>query len=237
MAKPYMYVLEETTTGRLYIGCQYNRNADPADLGNRYLTSCKYVQKNYSNFVVRLIREHPRAAILERRYLSQLYRKLGRDAFLEKYINRNLAPGIIHDETERKSISERMKALWQTPERQEQHRQMIKRRKESGSYDKRKGIDPFSDEVKASISERMTKYNPMSDPEARARQLAAVSTDEHKRALAARKKGNKNTQGRTWYNNGITTKMSTEPPGPEWVPGRLQPHWNTNRKRNGTQER
>jgi len=231
--EPYIYILKEINTNRKYVGVQYNKKANPSDLMTRYFTSNKIIKANPSNFIITRIKISKKARDLERRYLRYLYYKLGKSIFLDLYLNRNLAPGIIHDSSECARISERMKLLWATTDRREKHKQDLEKRIHSGFYESRKGVDPFNEETKLFFSERMKKHNPMFNEEVRTKHKEKMNSQEIKEIRSKNSKGNTYAKGRVWYNNGKVSKMFKETPNPNegWVKGRLNPHWNYNRKK------
>lgn len=90
----------------------------------------------------------------------------------------------------------------------------------------------LKDEEKDKISIRMKNSNPMHDPTIRKKHNEIMKSDSRRHKLSSAKKGNVNTKGRTWYNNGHITKMFHSPPNSTWKKGRLNPIWNTKRKKN-----
>ena len=46
---PYVYVITENDSGRMYIGCRTAREAKPSDLGTTYYTSSKLVKSKWRN--------------------------------------------------------------------------------------------------------------------------------------------------------------------------------------------
>ena len=92
-----------------------------------------------------------------------------------------------------------------------------------------KGFIP-SEEIRKIYSERMKKNNPMFDEEIRKKHLMKMGESDFREKITLLKKGNTNVRGKSWYNNGKITKMFKTPPDTSWIKGRLNPHWNTNRK-------
>jgi hypothetical protein len=90
----------------------------------------------------------------------------------------------------------------------------------------------LSNQEKNKLSLRMREFNPMYNPEIRKKHSKAMKSDARKQKLSSSKKGNSNTKGKTWYNNGHITKMFLLPPDSTWIKGRLNPTWNNNRKKN-----
>lgn len=223
---PYFYKIKELSSGRYYVGCQYSKNSNPDNLLKTYFTSSTYIKsKPSSEFVIEKILIRDDAREYEKRYLKKCYCMLGREKFLSLMINRNLAPGILHDEQERKNISERMKKKWQNGEMIDVHKKSVSTRK-SRIYKKVK----FSFEIRKNISERMRKNNPMSNEAVRAKHKESINSPEALKKKSLSKIGNTNTKGKHWFNNGIKTKLCLECPE-GWVEGRMTPHWNYNRKK------
>ena len=94
-----------------------------------------------------------------------------------------------------------------------------------------------SDETKAFLSEiakgkKMGDDNPMRMEWVKQKHKAAQNTEENKRKRSKNKTGNTNVRGKSWFNNGVKTKMFFDAPDDTWKPGRLNPHWNYKRKKN-----
>ena len=107
---PYFYKLRHKQTGKFYIGCQYGKNANSKKLISEYFTSSKVIQEmvkteGADSFEVERIVETPNARRYERRYLQRMYKMLGRSLFVERFINRNLAPGILMTDKIKNKIS------------------------------------------------------------------------------------------------------------------------------------
>lgn len=230
--KPYVYILKEKNTDRKYVGVQYNKNANPSDLLTKYFTSNKLIKSNPDNYVIEKVTISKNARELERRYLRYIYYKLGKETFLKLYINRNLAPGILHDSDACIKISLRMKELWKTEKRRNKHKLDLEKRKHNGSYEKMRGVDPFSPETKEIFRNNMLVNNPMFDEHFKQKHKEKMNSPEMKQRRKELSLGNDYAKGSSWYNNGLVTKMFKTPPNPEegWVKGRLNPHWNFNRK-------
>jgi hypothetical protein len=101
--KPYFYKLLHEPTGKYYVGSQYGKTSDPHNLWETYFTSSKYVGdmiENYGKDSFRIIYVKVRedARDYERRYLKKAYFILGKERFLELFLNRNLSPGILLSE-------------------------------------------------------------------------------------------------------------------------------------------
>lgn len=100
---PYFYKLQHIPTGRYYVGSQYGKDSDPSNLMDTYLTSSSYVhdlieEYGKTSFRVVTIIERPDAREYERRYLTRVYKFLGKERFMSIMINRTLSPGILLDD-------------------------------------------------------------------------------------------------------------------------------------------
>lgn len=221
--KPYFYKIQEKSTGLYYVGCQYGKNSHPNNFWKTYFTSCKYVlSKDKDSFRIIYIKERVDAKSYEQRYLSRVYRRLGREKFCSLFINRNLSPGILLEGTALENLKNSLKKAWESPARRELHLEHCKRMKETGVYDKRIGVDPFSEEIKQQISKRMKSNNPMNGDECKKRHKNSVNTKEEIERRRKVATGNTYTKGTKWYNNGVVSRMFKETPSEEWFLGRLK---------------
>lgn len=230
MKTPYVYKIKSIYTGKYYIGSQYGKHSNTQNFWKTYFTSSKYVNSNVDEFVVVYVKPRNDAREYERKLLSRLYSLYGRDKFCEMMINRNLAPGIIHDEEDKKKISIRLKKRWKDGHMSEPHKKATATRK-TRVYNK----VFLSEEMRNSISQRMKSNNPMFDEDVRRKHKESVNTPEFQRKRSETSKGNKNCKGKTWFNNGMETKMLFDCPD-GWVKGRLNPHWNHKRKTKNEQQ-
>lgn len=226
----YVYILIHIPTNKQYVGVRYAKKCSPNDLLKTYNTSSKYVKKHKKDFIIKKIKLTKNAVNLERRYLRFLYFKLGKEHFCEQYINRNLAPGIIHDQNEKKKISDRMKLLWKTEKRQIKHKITIENNKNNGIYENRKGKTFITDKGRKILSNKMVNHNPMKNSLIKEKHKQIMNSEIMKKKRSILAKGNTNCKNKHWYNNGVITKMFYEPPNTTWILGRLNPSWNTNRK-------
>lgn len=229
--KPYFYKLQEISTGKYYVGCQYGKTSDPANLWRTYFTSCQYIlQKEKSDFKIVRIIERLDARAYEQKYLNRMLHCLGREKFLRLFINRNLAPGILLEGRALENLKRSLKLAWQNPKRKELHQKNIKQMIESGIYAKRKGISTLNQETRKRISRMMILQNPMKNETIRQKHKLAINTEQEQNRKRNLAMGNTYTKGKRWYNNGKDSKMLNEPTV-GWVLGRLNPHWNHKRKR------
>ena len=79
-------------------------------------------------------------------------------------------------------------------------------------------------------SARMKNNNPMFNEESRKKHKQSINTPESLEKKSRAKMGNTNTKGKSWYNNGVQSKMFDRAPE-GWVRGRINPHWNINRNK------
>lgn len=107
---PYVYILRDTHTDKLYIGCRFARGCNPADLGKTYFTSSKIVNPLFradpARFVVRTwVQRSADAAIeLEKTMLD------GADAVMsDGYYNRACGKAIHPDDIRAGALKEHRK--------------------------------------------------------------------------------------------------------------------------------
>lgn len=93
----------------------------------------------------------------------------------------------------------------------------------------------ISDAEKKMHSDRMKVLNPMFNESTKAKHKDIMNTPEMKQKRSKLKTGNHNVKGKSWYNNGEISKMFSSPPE-GWVKGRLNPHWNFDRKNSDDKE-
>ena len=203
---PYFYKIQHKPTGKIYIGSQYGKNSDPKNLLNDYFTSSKSVkrlmeQDGMESFVILLIDERLDAREYEQKYLLETYYEIGRDRFLNEYLNRNLSPGIlltkdiIDKANKKRKVSNSLSA---------------KKLLEEGrhNFQINKGIT--LDHVKKLRSQRMI-----------GNKLGSLRkiTDELKNKLSEKSKGNTNVRDTKWWNNGEQRRRSKTSPGEGWKEG------------------
>jgi len=225
MGIPYIYKIKSKLTGKYYVGIQYGIKSNPLNFWKTYFTSNKYVLKNIDEFYVIYVKPKSDAIEYEKKFLSRIHSYYGKNKFCELMINRNLAPGIVLDDCERQKISQRMKIKWKNGEMSEAHKKSTATRK-NRKYNKiEKSI-----EERLRISERMKKNNPMFNDGIKRKHAESMNSIESKKKKSETSKGNTYVKGKSWYNDGIKSKMLFECPD-GWNKGRLNPHWN--HKRNG----
>jgi hypothetical protein len=200
--KPYFYKIKEKLTGKYYVGCQYGKKSDPAQFWVTYFTSNNYVKNQPLNsFTIIYIKERKDAREYEKRYLRKCYRLLGRNKFLDIFINRNLAPGILNTPeiilkaNEKRKISNSIAA---------------KKRIEDGTHNFLSNKYVPTLEHKEKLSLRM-----------RGNQLGKKvnRNEEYRKKQAELSKGNTNVRGKKWWNDGVRRKRAFTQPGCEWVEG------------------
>lgn len=223
--KPYYYRIRCLATGQRYIGSQYGSGADPNNLLCSYTTSSKRVkslieQHGAGCFVIEKIVQCPNARQFEAKVLRRLYGRLGKDAFMESFLNRNISPGILMD-------SDMCKSRAENP---------IRRRRVSESR-KRLYADGYQNPFKGKTHTRSTKDHlskiakeRFADPANHPRGfLGRQHTDDTRRRMSencARPLDgmlgeDHPTYGLVWWNNGIEDLRARECPGNEWNRGRV----------------
>lgn len=216
--RPYFYKIQEITTGRYYVGCQYGKNADPINFWVNYYTSCRYIlAQDKNNFRVLCVSQREDAKDYERKYLRRMYKFLGAQRFQEVFINRNLAPGILFTEEVRNKMSVGIK-------------KSADARKRSGSYVPSFSGKEHSEETKRKISKTRSDYFSNGGIHPRG-MLGKHHSDDVKQRISDSGKRNSALCGKTgeehptgnttWYNNGVSHIRSDKHPGDGWVAGRI----------------
>lgn len=204
--KPYYYVIRHKPSGKLYAGSQYGKNSDPNNLWETYFTSSKLVKEliekdGINSFEIEYIDCRPDAREYEQEYLMAMYKKYGREMFLDKFLNRNLSPGILLTEeiiakaNEKRKISNSISA---------------KKLIEEGRHNFQKTNAGDYEHVRELRSVRMKGNNYGS--------LRKVD-DELRKKLSDKSKGNTNVRGTKWWTNGVINKRSLKCPGEGFVLG------------------
>lgn len=108
--QPYFYRIKHISTGRIYVGSQYGKRANPGNFFKTYFTSSRVVhqliqEEGIESFSIEKIISINSARDYERRVLNFWYRKLGKMQFMEVFINRNISPGIVMDADTRYRLS------------------------------------------------------------------------------------------------------------------------------------
>lgn len=204
--KPYYYVIRHKPSGKLYAGSQYGKNSDPNNLFTTYFTSSKLVKQliekdGVESFEIEYIDCRPDAREYEQSYLMNMYEKYGREEFLNRFLNRNLSPGILLTEesiekaNKKRTISNSISA---------------KKLIEEGRHNFQLFPAHENKEWRKKTSQRMKGNNYGSFRE---------MTDELKNKLAEKSKGNTNVRGTKWWTNGVLNKRSKECPGQDYKLG------------------
>ena len=197
---PYFYKIMHIPSGRYYVGSQYGKNSDPTNLLTSYITSSKYVKQiiekdGIESFKIVKILIRDDARDYEAKYLSKVYRLLGKDKFLQILINRNLSPGILLT----KEIIEKA-----NKKRKISNSIAAKKLLEEGRHNFQINNASNYEHVRKERAERMKGNNYGSYRNV---------TDELKQKLAEKSKGNTNVRGTRWWTNGTINKRSKECPG------------------------
>lgn len=187
--KPYYYVIKHKPSGKLYVGSQYGKNSNPENLLTTYFTSSKLVKEliekdGVESFEIEYIDCRPDAREYEQKFLIERYNNLGRQKFLDLYLNRNLSPGILLTEeiiekaNKKRKISNSISAK--------------KLLKEGRHNFQLKPNPSYKEENKKKTSKRMKGNNYGS---------LRIMTDELRHKLAEKSKGNTNVKGTVWVVN------------------------------------
>jgi len=206
---PYIYKIKHIPSGRYYIGSQYGKNADPENFWSSYVTSSKYVQQlitedGLDSFMVVKVAPRHDAREYESKLLRRIYRRFGKEKFLNTMINRNIAPGILlTDEIIAKANVKRAVS----------NSIAAKRLLEKNAHNFQKFKAGDLEHVRQQRSERMIGNNLGSLKEI---------TDEYRNKQALGAAGNTNVRGTKWWTNGIINKRSKECPGDGFILGTVK---------------
>jgi hypothetical protein len=186
---PYYYLIKHKPSGKYYAGSQYGKNSNPDNLLKTYFTSSKLVkelieQDGVESFQIEYVDCRPDAREYEQNYLMEVYKKYGREKFLEIYLNRNLSPGILLTEEIIEKANKKRKVS---------NSISAKKLLEEGRHNFQLNPNPsYKEENKKKISKRM-KGNDYGS-------LRSM-TDELRNKLAEKSKGNTNVRGTVWVVN------------------------------------
>jgi hypothetical protein len=217
----YYYRIRHKNTGMVYVGCQYGRNADPSLFFRKYFTSSKTIHQlimedGKDSFEVVKVVEMKDARMFEHKVLRYCYRKLGKDTFIKKFYNRNIAPGILLDEDSilrANSESKRQKMI-----------EIANKRVSEGTHN---FLIPYE---RTEYHKELCRQKQIGNRYAAGR----VLTDEQKQHAAEKSKGNTNVRGKFWWNNGTHMKRSIDCPGEGWIKGALKHSEETKKKRSNS---
>lgn len=210
---PYFYKIKHIPSGCYYVGSQYGKQSCPDNFFKTYFTSSKIIKTLIKNdgiesFIIEKILICNDARIYEKRYLKKSFNLLGKERFLQVFLNRNIAPGIIN------TPESLMKA--NSKEKRRKLSEAAIKRIQNKTHNFQLNNYKHSEEWHAKIQIRMRgAKNPSKDPELVKKRI----TDEYRTKQANGSRGNKNVRGKIWWNNGTTRKRSKETPGEEWVKG------------------
>ena len=204
--KPYFYKLKHKTSSKYYVGSQYGKNSNPENLWKDYYTSSKVVcelVKLYGkdSFEIVTIKQRDDAREYEQKYLMRCYKFLGRDKFLNLFLNRTLSPGILlTDEIIAKANIKRKIS----------NSLSAKRLLEKGTHNFQLNKYIPDENHRQKSSERM-KGNKLGS--------LRIITNELKQKLSNKSKGNTNVRNTKWWNDGKNRKRSKCCPGEGWKEG------------------
>lgn len=202
--KPYYYVIKHKPSGKLYAGSQYGKNSHSDNLWTTYFTSSKLVKElierdGIESFEIECIDCRPDAREYEQSYLMSMYEKYGREEFLDKFLNRNLSPGIL--------LTEESIAKANGPEKRKKCSDSAKKLLEMGKHNFQNKNASDYEHVRLLRSKKMMGNNYGSLRE---------MTEELKNKLAEKSKGNTNVRGTKWWTNGVINKRCKECPGKDF---------------------
>lgn len=223
--KPYFYKIKHKATGKIYVGSQYGMKSNPENLLTKYFTSSKLVKTiilkegNEAFQIVKIVvREDARE--YEQQYLIRVYNFLGRDKFLDIFLNRNLSPGILLTEDIIKRANEK--------------------RKISNSLAAKKLIEEGRHNFQLHPIVRDEAWSEKTSNRMKGNNYGSMKkiTDEMRKNAAEKSKGNTNVRGMKWWYNPVTDtkKRSFVCPGEGWI-NKCPPKKTLKRNDNGDKEK
>lgn len=134
----YFYKITHVPSGRVYVGCQYEQTADPSNMLTTYFTPSPRVHQSMEvdgvgSLVVNYTVPAVDAQAYERRYMRRAFKWLERDKFLQMFINRNLAPGILLEGWAMDNLKSSLREAWNSPKKREHARQGMLERHANGT--------------------------------------------------------------------------------------------------------
>jgi hypothetical protein len=197
---PYFYKIKHKPSGKIYVGSQYGKKSDPSKLWVEYFTSSKHIKQliesdGKDSFELIDIKTRDDAREYEQKYLLRVYYFLGRDKFLDNFLNRNLSPGIlltkdmIDKANEKRKISNSLSAKKLIKEGR--HNFQLKPAHMNANWRKN-----TSDRMKGNTIGSFRKI-----------------TDELRKKLSEKSKGNTNVRDTKWWTDGIMNRRCKECPG------------------------
>jgi hypothetical protein len=198
--KPYYYLIRHKPSGKLYAGSQYGKNSDPNNLWETYFTSSKLVKEliekdGVDSFEIEYVDCRPDAREYEQKYLMAMYEKYGREEFLERFLNRNLSPGILLTDESIEKANEK--------------------RKISNSISAKKLIEEGRHNFQLFPAHKNLKWREKTSKRMMGNNYGSLRemTNELKNKLAEKSKGNTNVRGTKWWTDGNVMRRSKECPG------------------------
>lgn len=200
--QPYFYKIQEISTGKYYVGCQWGKNSNPENFWVQYFTSSNYIKKQpKENFKIIKVVARPDARQYEARYLKKAFGILGKERFFQLLLNKHCIDfGIVDPEIIEKRgklIAESTKGMKFWTKGSEMTRSFecpgegwVRGMSESRNENLRKA------RIGVPSGAKGKKY-----------------TEEQKAAKRAR--------GLKFWNNGIEHRLVSEQPGPDWKLGML----------------
>jgi uncharacterized LabA/DUF88 family protein len=197
---PYYYLIKHIPSGMYYAGSQYGMKSDPANLLKTYFTSSKYVKQliekdGVESFVIEKIDCRPDAREYEQHFLMEMYNELGKELFTQKYLNRNLSPGIL--------LTDEILQKMNGPEKRKKCSESAKKLYENGQHNFQKNVNASKLEHNRKKSSERMKGNDYGS--------LREMTDELKQKLAEKSKGNTNVRGTIWVMNNQGNRKRVKP--------------------------
>jgi len=197
--QPYTYLITFKLTGERYYGVRYKQGCNPSDLWSTYYTSSKRVKQllaqhgadAFSVEIRRTFTDKQSALLWEHTVLRRL-----NAAQHSGYLNENNGNKQFFGGGVPKGFKHTEEARRKMSENSKGHR--------NGKFGK-----PLSQETKRKLSEARKGYKESAEViEAKRKRMSGKNNPNYGKKFH-------------WYNNGETSKLVEQCPGPEWVRGRL----------------
>lgn len=203
---PYFYKIKHIPSGCYYVGSQYGKQSCPDNFFKTYFTSSKIIKTLIKNdgiesFIIEKILICNDARIYEKRFLKKSFNLLGKERFLQVFLNRNIAPGILNtkESIEKANVKRRVSNKIAAIERV---------RNGTHNFLINKHTPTESERASTSLRMQGNRYGSL------------INRDEEYREKQSEKsKGNKNVRNKKWWNDGKQRKRSIECPGEGWKAG------------------
>lgn len=200
--QPYFYKIQEISSGKYYVGCQWGKKSNPKNFWVQYFTSSTYIKKQpKENYKIIKVVVRPDARQYEARYLKKAFGILGKERFFQLFLNKHCIDfGIVDPE----SIEKRGKLIANST----------------------KGMKPWfkgSEMIRAfeCPGNGWVRGFPNSRNEKIKKSLIGKQSSLKGMKYSEEQKAGRRARGLKFWNNGTEHRLVSKQPGPDWKPGML----------------